>query len=227
MAGVTCPHCGTPTSYTPVEHAKQAQMGNPGQWSQALLASGSVHDEESGWFFGVAKCQVCYKAFPVRGKARAWQDPDKTIVADTLEALWPLSIPAVHDDVPANIKEALTNGYLAAAVHAYLASLLVTKTALERTWKAEGASGIDHLVEKRSLPLRLGKQAHEIRHLANIIDHEDPKEDTVTKEDAEEMLEFARQLTNELYVEPGRLERATARRKALRKSPDDEGAAQE
>ena len=104
--GILCPHCDVGTSYSPVGEAKHIEM-NLGNLTQAQRATESIHDTESGFFFGLNGCQACSKAFPLRGKADHTSLVDQHVRLDTLEALWPTRYRAVPQEISPTVRKAI------------------------------------------------------------------------------------------------------------------------
>ncbi len=163
-------------------------------------------DRKSHRTLAICVCPNCSKAF---------------IASDTHlasgKSIWPTATPLLDEEnIPPDIYEALENAYRAAYAEAYLACLLACKTTLERIWHQEGASGIDELASKGLLPTYLKDQAHEVRRLANEIDHHNVPSGTLGETDCEEMLEFVSAVVRAIYVEPARLKKAAERRAEVR-----------
>lgn len=210
---VKCPHCNRGLSAEPVHIVGQGyneQQYRQGNRSLVSVRVGAEYTGYAGHIFYILDCSSCGRTFFVADQGSGPR------------AVWPLPIPEVADELPEEIAETLSQAYRAASTEAWIACLLVCKTTLERIWRRENAKRIDDLIEQRKLSAWLRDQAHEVRHLANVVDHEDIELGAVGQADCEEMLEFVRALAQALYVEPERVRRASERRRQIRETPPAE-----
>ncbi len=211
MYGMTCPHCGAATGYSPVGTRKYVEIprGNP---VLAQRATGSIHDEGSGYFFGLGRCQACAKAFPVRGKASSTESPDETVQEGTLEPLWPTRYRVVAQEIPNSVRTAFEDASAALGAGSVLGAILATRTAVIRAQRQQkqalnlSEASLKALVEAGRVSRSTFEASEVARRVANYLGHEEPDpDDQYSKEDAEELYEFVEALLHELYVQPARI----------------------
>lgn len=121
------------------------------------------------------------------------------------------------DDVPAHIAEAATETTLCFSLGAYRAVGSLARAVIEATCKDKGADGsklydrIERLHELKHVREHTKEQAHEIRHFGNDMAHGDFVEG-VTRTGAEEIIELMKEILNEVYQSPARLDRMKSAR---------------
>ena len=220
MEGLSCPHCGVSTAYSPVEFTKNVQVGNPGQWSKVHLASGYIYDSRSEHWFGLSRCQSCGDAFPVRGKAQDPSNPDQTYQKDSLEPLWPTRYRTVPKEIPSPVHEAMEDASAALGAGSVIGAMLAARTAMIRALR--------EMKKELSLEKATLKALHEAgritqfhykssdlaRDWANYLGHANPdpgKE--FSKEDAVEFYGYVELLLSTIYVDSERLSKQRDRLK--------------
>ena len=217
MYGMTCPHCGAATGFSPVGERKQVEMdlGNP---TVAKRATGSIYDNESGNIFGLSRCQACGKAFPVRGKAHNTEAPDITVEQGTLEPLWPTRYRTVAQEIPTLVRAAMEDASAALGAGSMLGAILATRTAVIRAQRQQkeelqlSAGSLKALVDAGRISKYTFEGSDTARRVANYLGHEEPDpEKEYTKDDAEELYDFVEALLDELYVKPARIQSHRAR----------------
>ena len=212
MEGIPCPHCGVVTSYAPVEHRKMVQLDKPANWQTVHLASGSIHDRKSGYWFGLARCQACDEAFAVRGKAANNDNPDQTYHRGSIEALWPTRYRAVPQEIPSPIREAMADASAALGAGSIIGAMLACRTAIIRAQR--------HVKKEMKLPEASLKAIYEAgriskfeygssdlaRRWANYLGHEEPDpEKVIDLNEAKEFYGYIESLLDSMYVKWKRL----------------------
>ena len=214
MAGMSCPHCGVSTAYAPVEHSKIVQLSNPGNWYTVYLASGSIFDLESRFWFGLARCQQCDRAFPVRGRASTPENPDQTYYDDTVEPLWPTQYRTVPVEIPSPIREAMEDASVALGAGSVIGAMLAARTAMTRALRQTKKeldlpeASLKALFEAGRIS-RFEYEASDLaRRWANYLGHEEPDPNKeISRDDAEEFYGYIEALLNSIYVNWERLNR--------------------
>lgn len=206
MPGMTCPYCGVATAYNPVEWAKQVQHSGAGAWSKAHLASGSIYDELSKYWFGLSRCQACSKAFPVRGTARTPEHPDQTYDPESLEPLWPTRYRSVPEEVPTPVREAMEDASAALGAGSVIGSMLAARTALIRTQRQQSVASLLELRDKGVISQVEYEAGNVTRHWANYLGHDEPDLSIVCeREDAEVLYEYVELVLHSTYVRTAKL----------------------
>lgn len=213
-----CPHCGVATAFSPVEHSKKVQRNSAGDWKTVHLSTGSIIDLVSDYFFGTSRCQSCMAAFPVRGKNRNDDDPDRTAYLDTIEPLWPTRFRTVPPEIPSPVREAMEDASTALGAGSLIGSMLAARTALVR---AQRLVKIEMKLKKSSLKAlldagRISRVEFDLsdlaRRWANYLGHEEPdSEKTFVREDAEELYGYVEMLLDTLFVKWSRAQESRER----------------
>lgn len=207
MAKLICPLCDAFTSPTPVEFNAEVTIQHVTGWtSRTGEATAVVPDEYGQPTYGILVCQACEKRFVAQ----------KNKSTDEWSAVYPIKHKPVAKEVPEPIRGEFEEANLCFAVGAYRGCLLVCKTVLIALQREQNVSSLDELKENGIISPRLYDQSDEIRLWANMIGHEDIRQD-ITKEDCDELLAYLEALLNAVYVEPKRLSSLTQKRKQLKK----------
>jgi len=206
-----CPHCSLPSfhSFVVGPFIRGAEGDRPAE-SNVLV-----------------QCQNCRGVTYVVGTR-----PNTATFYDYKES-FPLQDPeaSVDKTILSGVRDDFVEALKCKSVSAYKATVVMCRRALQASCQQLGASGtrlisqIDDLATKGKITTALKEMAHDIRKLGNDGAH--PDEDglgEVTKEDAEDILEFTRQYFEHVYVMPARSEAYRKRREALTASLKSSGA---
>lgn len=122
-------------------------------------------------------------------------------------------------DVPEAIGRAAREAYSSASVGNHMAAILMARTVIEATAKAQGISSgdlskkINSMRDKQLIRPAVADQAHEVRYAGNDMAHGDI--DVVPDAiDSEEILALMGSVLTEVFQDPARLERIRAKRAA-------------
>lgn len=202
-----CPHCGVATAFSPVEHSKKVQRTSAGDWKTVYLSTGSIIDQVSDYFFGTSRCQSCMAAFPVRGKNRIDDDPDRTAYLDTIEPLWPTRFRTVPPEIPSPVREAMEDASTALGAGSLIGSMLAVRTALIRAQRLlKEELGLEEASLKRLFEVgRISKFEFELsdlaRRWASYLGHEEPNsEKPFDRSDAEQLYGYVEMVLDTLFV---------------------------
>ena len=122
-------------------------------------------------------------------------------------------------DVPEEISEAASEAWVCHVAGAHRGAVMVARAVVEGTAKAKDITRgtleakIDEMAKQDLIRKVVAEQAHEIRHLGNSTAHGDLG-DSVTSEDAEEVLNLMAEVLNEVWQAPARSTRLAAARGA-------------
>lgn len=216
--GMNCPHCGAYTAYDPVEAPKQVQLSQPGNWGRVFLASGSIYDSPSGYWYGLARCQACAQAFPVRGKASSPEHPDLSYDKSSLEPLWPTHYRTVPLEIPPPVRDAMEDASKALGAGSVVGSMLATRTAIVRAQREAKRelnlteASLKALYEAGRISRFEFESSDLARRWANYLGHDEPEPDKqFTLEDAKEFYGYVESLLDTLYVKWTRLNKQRER----------------
>jgi hypothetical protein len=146
--------------------------------------------------------------------------------AETMGKLewWPkVGTAPVVDDVPDAIARAAREAYSSASVGNHMAAILMARTVVEATAKANGiltgtlAAKIDAMRDKQLIRPAIAEQAHEVRFAGNDMAHGDI-EAAVDATDSEELLALMAEVLSEAFQGPARLERIRQKRQAWKET---------
>ncbi|NRD26757.1 DUF4145 domain-containing protein [Frigoribacterium sp. VKM Ac-2836] len=122
-------------------------------------------------------------------------------------------------DVPEAIGRAAREAYSSASVGNHMASILMARTVIEATAKAQGISNgdlskkINTMKDNQLIRRAVADQAHEVRYAGNDMAHGDI--DVVPDAiDSEEILALMASVLTEVFQDPARLERIRAKRES-------------
>lgn len=129
------------------------------------------------------------------------------------ESHYPMGMPDenLDESIPSDVAEDFREAIRCQAVKAFRACVVMCRRALEASVRAKRASGrnlveqIDDLATKQIITAPLKEFAHEIRLTGNAAAHSDGL-DNIKEDDAEAIMEFAREYLNHVYVMPARLQ---------------------
>lgn len=130
---------------------------------------------------------------------------------------WPLPETTLSSDTPTTIASAFGEAATCLAAGAPRACAVMAGRTLEAITADKGetdgtlAHRLRRLREKSTLPPTLADWADEVRVVRNFGAHWDPIQD-VSREDAEQLMQFTRELIRHLYELPAELERRRGRR---------------
>lgn len=195
--------------------------------SHATVQWGRIYADGNRVRFA-ATCDNCGQLSSAQGpinyaaKSRASTDlghvrPAIVGYEDSLE-WWPKvgAAPEI-EDVPPAIARAAREAYSSASIGNPMAAILMARTVVEATAKANGissgtlASKINQMREMNLIRPAIAEQAHEVRFMGNDMAHGDI-EDAPDSIDAEEILALMAEVLAEVFQGPARLERIRARR---------------
>jgi hypothetical protein len=120
---------------------------------------------------------------------------------------WPLAGSSLHQAVPDSISSAFNEAVVTLAANCPRASAVMARRTLEAIASDQGeASGtlaqkLQQLTKKGLLHLSLAEWAKEVRLVGNLGAHFDPI-DSVSLEDARQLIDFIRELAKFIYVLP-------------------------
>ncbi len=200
-----CPHCGRASYFRQV----------------ASVYTENVPDGQR--VCGATQCQNCQQYLLAIGKRQQGNEPLE------YEAHYPIGQPddTVAEEVPESIAVDFSEALRCFWIKAYRATVTMCRRSLQASCLEKEAKGkqlidqIDNLAKDGIItePLRL--MAHEVRLTGNIGAHpdEDGLED-VDKEDAADIIEFAREYFDHVYVISTKLAAMTKRRKDRKAGAD-------
>jgi len=214
MSKILCPICGTATSPSPVViEDERAYLADESSEKRAIYGKARVFaitDDKSPHYVshGVFKCQACGERFVA--KKHNWQDQEWIPV-------YPFPRRSIAEDIPEPIKSEFEEANLCFAVGAYRASAAMCQRALESLCQNKKVPGLNELLANGIISQNLFDRATEIRLWAGITKHK-PLTESVSPEDAEQLLEYLSMILDHVYVEPARLEALKKKRKQIEKS---------
>lgn len=180
---------------------------------------------------GAFRCDEC--EFMSLAVARV--DADLRRYSEAVELLTrdPVWMPAMgvgreFPDVPEDISAAAGEAYQCLSISALRAAVLLARSVIEATAKAKGFTTgqlfhkIEALHEAKLVREHVKDAAHEVRHLGNDMAHGDFV-DSVTSEEAEEVLQLMSEVLDEVFQSPARVQRRRAARQAKHLLPAGDG----
>lgn len=155
--------------------------------------------------YAILCCQECESLFVVTDSLgdKGWR------------VVHPIPHKPVAKDIPEPAKSEFEEANLCYAVRAYKACASMCQRTLESLCQNKKVSGLSQLLSDGIISKALFDRATEIRLWAGIIKHQ--RIESVSKEDAEQLLTYLEVILNDIYVEPKRLESLTQKRKELKK----------
>ncbi|MGY2876540.1 hypothetical protein ACVW00_003730 [Marmoricola sp. URHA0025 HA25] len=140
-------------------------------------------------------------------------DVEPYLEADNVRHWFPESATSREfPDIPEQIAQAATEATMCLSFAAYRAVGSLARAVIEATAKDKGMSAgglvdkIDALEASAHIRPHTKEQAHEIRHFGNDMAHGDFVA-PVIREEAEEVIELMREVLDEVYQSPARLEK--------------------
>lgn len=209
MANLVCPHCGDFTSLRPEEFEAKVLLraglfGEQFQYHDGV-ATAMTMDEPGQLTYAITVCLSCGKRFvAIKIQHGDWR------------AVFPIPRRTVAADIPEPIKSEFEEACLCFSVGAYRACVTMCQIALEATWQKHSKSGLQQLKEEGIISPRLYDKANEVRLWANLTKHQ-PIPESVTQEEAEELLNYLDELLDTIYVQDKRLAGLTQKRKQIEK----------
>ncbi len=212
MGKLICPICGTSTAFSPVYLKQRAILNEESSSDRTIYGEATMQAviprDYIGALYAILDCQACEERFVARYIDYEWV------------AVYPLPHKQVSDKIPEPIKGEFEEANLCFAVGAYRACVAVCQIALEALWRDKKVSGLNQLKDDGIISSALFERATEIRLWAGIIKHKTLAE-SVSKDDAEQLLTYLEVILNDVYVEPKRLESFKQRREQINRSKSD------
>jgi len=212
MGKLICPHCGSSTSFSPVQiigRGMDLKYSNEDktQWTdvQVSAVETPVSNRDT---HAILFCRACSEVFVAKR--------EKYAPEDQWSAVYPIQHKPVAKEIPEPIHSEFEEANLCFAVEAYKACVSMCMTALEALWQQQNASGLNDLKDKGIISSRLFDQATEIRLWAGIAKHELIHE-TVTREETEELLTYLGEILHDVYVRPARSATLAKKREQVEK----------
>lgn len=210
MKGLTCPNCGTTTAFTPIYLTRQRVIDYVGGTREAAGSSGVVPAVMPDWWKGIRYavlcCQECESLFVVKD----------LLNGDGWRVVYPISHKIASDEIPPPIKEEFEEANLCFAIGAYRACAAMCQRTLESLCQNKEVSGLNQLRDDGIISHRLFDRATEIRLWAGIVKHK-PIAESVSKDDAEELLTYLEDILNHVYVEPAHYKARKQKREGMTK----------
>jgi hypothetical protein len=204
----TCPHCHVSSRFTRQQSSPYYE---------------NVSDQVEAFTAFFEQCDNC--GMPLCGI----YGPDAEDEGD--EVVWPLVAGRIeYPDVPDAIASAAREAHQALAALAPRASVLMARTTIESTARDKGITTrdslqakIDRLYADGRISEDMKEAAHEIRFAGNEAAHGDILAESISVEDAQEIVDLMDAILERVYEEPAKVARVRASREARRNS---QGAAQ-
>lgn len=205
---VSCPHC-----LTRVPLNKKRWNGQVFTYS-GLPLRGQLDDDEgkvkasaaplSAYYwvesidYSIIDCAECHKEFVVK------KYPERVV--------WPVPDPAVHEEIPAQVRAAFRDAKIAHSNAAEIAAAVAARVALERLQRDQCCGSLKGLVEQGKLSDFLFHQADEVRLWGNLVAHEDFLT-SPSAEDIDQLLGYLELVLTTIYVHPAKLRTLQNKRK--------------
>lgn len=129
----------------------------------------------------------------------------------------PKALPkSIDERIPQLIADDLREAFLCHSVNAYRGAAVLARRAVQTICKDKGTTKkelrdqIDELFTKGFVTKDLKDWAHEVRYVGNDAAH--PNDKTVSKEDAEDILDLLESFCEVLYVTPAKAEKRKLKR---------------
>lgn len=209
MSKLICPNCGAATSFSPDQIIGEGILlgrstETDTEWGRVQISAITTHeyDEDA---YAILICQACNEYFVAKREA----------YGDEWLAVYPIPHKPVAQEIPEPIRGQFEEAQLCFAIEAYIACLLVCRTALIAIQREQGVSNLKELKDKGIISDLLYKQANQVRLWANMVGHEDIPE-AISGEDCEQLLVYLEALLTSVYVEPKRLSELTQKFEKLK-----------
>lgn len=213
MGMLVCPRCGVATSLNPVT-IEDDKAFLPDKSSDTHRTYGeaivfAITDDDSPHYvsYGVFKCQACGGRYVA--KKHKYDDRD-------WGAVYPIPHKSVSEEIPQPIKSEFEEANLCFAVGAYRACASMCQRVQESLCQNKNVSGLNQLKDDGIISSTLFDRATEIRLWAGITKHK-PLTESVSKEDAEQLILYLEMILNTAYVEPKRFDALREKRKQIEK----------
>jgi len=197
MNGI-CPHCNRPTVLT---HASQPFVEEVGKQPGTGYAINRVSL--------VTQCQGCRKCVLGIAKIVAGPMPQRF----EYETHYPVGTP--NEELPTSVPNFVADDFKEAIrchwVMSYRACVVMCRRAIQTSAVQFNAQGrnlvdqIDDLLNKGIITVPLKDFAHEIRLTGNVGAHGADGLSDISKEDADDMMEFTKEYLDHVYVMPAKL----------------------
>lgn len=210
MKGLICPHCNTPTAFTPIYLTRQSVLDFVLGTREAAKRPEVVPAVMQEWWndlrYALVYCQTCDYVFVAANSKMG---------ADWF-AVYPIAHQSAAKDIPQPIKGEFEEANLCFAVGAYRACAAMCQRTLESLCQNKKVSGLNQLRDDGIISQRLFDRATEIRLWAGIVKHE-PIAEPVSKDDAGELLTYLEDILNHVYVEPAHYKARKQKRERITK----------
>jgi hypothetical protein len=216
MEKIICPVCGAATSLNPVlikdNHAFMPDRSSDTESVYEKAVVRAIKEAEYPYkvSYGIYQCQACGERFVA--KFEEYVDKDWV-------AVYPIPHKPVSEEMPQPIKSEFEEANLCFAVGAYRACASMCQRVLESLCQNKTVSGLNQLKDDGIISSTLFDRTTEIRLWAGITKHK-PLTESVSKEDAEQLLLYLEMILNAVYVEPKRFDALRQKRKQLEKKSD-------
>jgi Domain of unknown function (DUF4145) len=167
-------------------------------------------DDPAEFYSHLLECPQCHTT--LLGGRYEFEDP-----GDPLTRMWPQPIRHLSISIPLATRNSLEEARLCFKARAYSACTVMSGRALEGicrhfgTQKVNLGPGIKQLREKGIIDARLGTWAEELQKARNLSAH--ASEEKVTKEDAQDLLDFVEAICEYVFVLTAKFDSYMARRK--------------
>lgn len=209
MKGLKCPICDTSAPFTPIHLTSLGVMDYISGTQKASVPGvvpAVMNKSVLGVQYAILCCQECEGVFTVANLSdgKGWR------------VVHPIPHQPASDKIPEPIRDEFEEASLCFAVGAHRASAAMCQITLESLWQDKKVSGLNQLLEKGIISQRLFDRATEIRLWGDIVKHE-PIAESVSKDDAEELLTYLEDILNHVYVEQARYEALKQKREQIKK----------
>lgn len=212
MKAIICPHCGSPTPFTPLYLSGDGILNYTRGTEVAPYNKKVVQAAMPDWYKGVKyailQCQNCDRCFVVQcllSKRDEWS------------SVYPIPAKIVSTEITPAIKDEFEEACKCFAVGAYRACVAMCQRTLESLWRDKEASGLNDLLSKGIISKSLFDRATEIRLWAGITKHALFTQ-AVTEDDTEQLLTYLEVILNDVYVETKRLEKLQEKRDSIKQA---------
>ncbi|TRZ54154.1 MAG: DUF4145 domain-containing protein [Dehalococcoidia bacterium] len=211
MSGLKCPNCGAATAFTPIFLGSGRVLGFIDGTREAAHSTGVVPAvmkvRWEGIQYALLCCQECGRLFAVADSSNS----------EGWRVVHPIPHKPASNKIPEPIRGEFEEASLCFAVRAYRACAAMCQITLESLWQNKKVSGLNQLRDDGIISQRLFDRATEIRLWGDIVKHE-PIAESVSKDDAEELLTYLEDILNHVYVEQARYEAFKQKRKRIEES---------
>jgi hypothetical protein len=195
VSRLKCPNCGTPAAFTPIYLTRgeifDYVTGTQEAARHPHVVPAVMPQSWRGVEYAILCCQDCKNLFVVKDliDGKGWR------------AVYPIPHKPVSDKIPPPVKDEFEEANLCFAIGAYRACAAMCQRTLESLCQNKKVSGLNQLRDDGIISSRLFDRATEIRLWAGIVKHK-PIAESVSKDDAEELLTYLDDILNHVYVEP-------------------------